>query len=417
MQEFHNQTDITLKNSFEQNQFVDWRTQPKSYKTYPKFFRRYILDDYEELKFIKNFGKVTYQKTYGKNEVKLRTNPSAGGLYPCEIYIQIRGIKGFLSGIYHYEPLTNTLVLIHELSLDGVESYFKETKQQKFIFLISNVYFRTSWKYEKRTIRYLLLDTGHQIASIYASLKLEGLDFSINFDFDKKLLNEEFGFEGYEFFQCSIISENYKENSPRKLREKIANVSACDYQIREPFVENFYERNCKEEFQNISKLSFLDEFTKDELENMIENRRSIRAFTKGPITKYEFEFILKDIFEFSDDFGIEIFIINNNIELLPKGVYKNVIFEKAGNFSENATKLAFNQNLGGTSAFTLFFTSKIGSNYTQNSIICAFLAHIISLRATHLDIGSSGLGAFFDDLCQDFLETKNNILYLQAVGR
>ncbi|PLY09712.1 MAG: hypothetical protein C0625_00505 [Arcobacter sp.] len=417
MQEFHNLTDITIKNSFEQNQFIDWRTQPKSYKTYPEFFRRFNLDDYEELKFIKNFGKTTYTKTYGKDEVKLRANPSAGGLYPCEIYIQIRGIKGFLSGIYHYESTKNSLALIHELSLDGVESYFKDTKQQKFIFLISNVYFRSSWKYGKRTIRYLLLDTGHQIASIYAGLKLVGHESLLNFDFDKKLLNEEFGFEGFEFFQTSILSQEYKEKEPKKLREKLVNVSACDYQIREAFVEEFYEKICDEKSPEISKLNFLNEFSKEELQETVNKRRSIRAFKKETITKDEFKFITKDIFEFSLAYGIEIFFVNNNIEGLTKGVYKNVTLQRAGDFSEKASNVAFNQKLGGNSAFTLFFTSKTSSNYVQNSILSGFLAHIINLRSSYLDIGCSGIGAFFDDLCKEFFETSNNILYLQAVGR
>jgi len=62
MQEFHNQTNITLKNYFEQTQFIDWRTQAKNHKTYPKFFRRFNIDDYEEIQFIKNFGKISFKK-------------------------------------------------------------------------------------------------------------------------------------------------------------------------------------------------------------------------------------------------------------------------------------------------------------------------------------------------------------------
>lgn len=186
MQQFHKKTDITFKNSFEQTKFIDWRTQPRSYKLYPNFFRRYNINEYEELKFIKNFGKITTTKKYGKEEVSLRANPSAGGLYPCEVYIQIRGIKGFLSGIYHYEPLNNNLTLIHELSNDGLEYYF-DTDSKKFIFLISNVYFRSSWKYENRANRYLLLDTGHQLASIFTSLKAENIKFEFEFNFDKKI--------------------------------------------------------------------------------------------------------------------------------------------------------------------------------------------------------------------------------------
>lgn len=110
-------------------------------------------------------------------------------------------MKGFISGIYHYEPLANALVLIHELTQDGIEAYSSNpNKQEKFIFMISCAYFRTTWKYEKRSIRYLLLDCGHQLGSIYAALCLEGKEADFNVDFDLKKLNELFGFEGFEFF-------------------------------------------------------------------------------------------------------------------------------------------------------------------------------------------------------------------------
>ena len=417
MQEFHDKTNITLKSSFEQTQFIDWRTQAKSYKTYPKFYRRFNLDDYEELKFIKNFGKVTYTKTYGKEKISLRANPSAGGLYPCEIYIQIRWVKGLLSGIYHYEPLNDSLVLIHELSTDGIEYYFKDNSSKKFIFLISNVYFRSSWKYEKRAIRYLLLDTGHQLGSIFAALKLEGLEHSFCFDFDKIFLNKTFGFEGNEFFQASVFLNSDKELKTKSLRENLVNVSPTDYQIRDSFIEDFTKELYKENFKEISFLKFLDELSKLELQNAIDSRRSIRGFKKESILKEEFEFIMKDIFEFCLPLDIEIYFVSNNIEGLSLGIYKNVNMQEEGDFSTITTRLAFNQKLAGTSAFTLFFTSKIKSNYANNFILSGFLAHIIHIRASHLNIGCTGLGAYFDDECQNFLKTKNNILYLQAIGR
>lgn len=417
MQTFHDKTDITLKNVFEQTQFIDWRTQPKNFKTYPNFFRRFDIDDYEEIRFIKNFGKVTSTKKYGNEEINLRTNPSAGGLYPCEIYIQIRGVKGLLSGIYHYEPLQNSLCLIHELSLDGVEYYFKENSSKKFIFLVSNVYFRSSWKYERRAIRYLLLDTGHQLGSIYASLELEDMKHKLSFDFEKKLLNKEFGFLDSEFFQSSIVVDNNKDISYKKLRENLVSVSATDYQIKEPFIEEFSKKLDKEKNSFDMSFNFFDELSKEELQIAIDNRRSIRGFKQEAISKEEFDFITKDIFEFASKFDIEIYFINFKTENKQKGIYKNVKFIKSGDFKEFSTKLAFNQKLGGTSAFTLFFTSKKDSNYIQNSILCGFLAHIIALRASHLSIGCSGIGAYFDDECQNFFETKNNILYLQAVGR
>ena len=141
------------------------------------------------------------------------------------------------------------------------------------------------------------------------------------------------------------------------------------------------------------------------------------AFKNESILKKEFETILKDIFEFSNKYGLEIFFINHNIEGLEKAIYKESNLQKSGEYSELSKELAFNQNIGGTSAVTLFFTSKIDSNYSQNYIIAGFLAHIIMLRATNLKISSTGIGAYFDDLSKKALDTTNNILYLVGLGK
>ena len=417
MQEFHNKTDITLKNSFEQNQFIDWRTQAKNYKSYPNFFRRFNIDEYEELKFIKNFGKITQTKTYGNETLNLRVNPSAGGLYPCEIYIQIRGVKALLPGIYHYEPLSNSLVLIHELSLDGIELYFNNSSQQKFIFLISNVYFRSSWKYEKRAIRYLLLDTGHQLASMYVALKLANIEHTISFNFDKNFLNNLFSFDKFEFFMASIISKESKEKKTKSLRENIVFAPACDYYKKDTFFENFYKKLYQEKVDDFPNFNLLDDISKNNLEKIIDKRRSIRAFKGEAISKEQFEFITKSIFDFVQDYGLEIFFINNNITNMKKGIYKKAHLLEEGDFKELCQTLCFNQKLGKDSAFILFYTSTKTSNYLQNSILSSFLAHIISLRAKSLDIDSSGIGAYFDDESQRVLKTKNNILYLQVIGK
>ena len=415
MQEFHNNTDITKKNAFTQTQFINWQTQAKAYKTYPKFFRRFNLDDYEDLKFIKNFGKITYTKKYGNDEINLRVNPSAGGLYPCEIYIQIRGVKSFLNGIYHYEPLNDFLTLIHELSNDGLESYMNIT-QQKFIFLISNAYFRSSWKYEKRAIRYLLLDTGHQLGSIYASLVLEDLEHFFDFNFDKKSLNETFSFDNYEHFVCAIGCLEHKKTQTKKLRDKIPFVNPCDYYIKDSFIEDFYEKFYEKEFDKL-EVDFLKELPKEKLQISINKRRSIRAFKQESILKEDLETILKDIFSFAKKYGLEIYFVNLNVENLQKGIYKEFELQKEGNFNEISTMLAFNQKIGGTSGATIFFTSKIESNYSFNLILSGFLAHIITLRATNLEISSTGIGAYFDDEIKKVLDTTNNILYLMGLGK
>ena len=417
MQIYHDQTDINQKKYFNQANFIDYRTQPRAYKKYPHFYQRFNLDDYEELKFIKNIGKITDTKTYGKERVDLRANPSAGGLYPCELYIQIRGIKGFISGIYHYEPLENNLTLIHELSNDGVEFYFKEKEQKKFVFLISNAYFRTAWKYEKRAIRYLLLDTGHSLGSIYSALKLENIECEIDFNFDKTGLNEDFSFDNFESFYTSITVKSDKTIEPKKLRAPIINVCACDYQLKESFIEDFYKNCPKDDFEKISNIDLLSDLSKNDLENAINNRRSIRAFLGKEISEEDFSFITKNIFEFANKFNVEIYFTNNNIQEMQKGLYKNVSLIKEGDFKEKMTMLGLNQKISGQNGFTLIFTSNITNNYFYSYILSGFIAQILYLRTTARKLSCSGIGAYFDDETKEFLDTKNNIFYFFSIGK
>ena len=102
---------------------------------------------------------------------------------------------------------------------------------------------------------------------------------------------------------------------------------------------------------------------------------------------------------------------------MKKGLYKNVDLIKEGDFKEKATLLGLNQKLAGQSAFTLFFTSKESPNYFYTYILTGLIAQILYLKTTSLNLSCSGIGAYFDDECQDFLETKNNIFYLFAIGK
>ena len=102
---------------------------------------------------------------------------------------------------------------------------------------------------------------------------------------------------------------------------------------------------------------------------------------------------------------------------MKKGIYKNVKLQKEGDFKETAIKLALNQKLAGQSAFTLFFTSSNIKNYFYLYILSGFISQILYLRTTSINLSSSGIGAYFDDITKDFFETPNNIFYVFAIGK
>jgi len=96
---------------------------------------------------------------------KLRTAPSAGALYPFEIYLVVNNGEKLKSGIYHY--------LVEEHSLEIVkEGNFREkiknatlgqepVAQAGIVFLLTAVFERTTKKYGERGIRYIHIEAGH----------------------------------------------------------------------------------------------------------------------------------------------------------------------------------------------------------------------------------------------------------------
>lgn len=415
---FHQQTKHSYLSVRKNASFLDWQSQPKNHKTYPHFNQRFNIQDYEELKDLNLIGGITFEKKYPDSVYHLRSVPSAGGLYPCEVYLQLRGIKGLLNGIYHYEPYGMDITLLQEIDRDGVEHYFKEKKQEKgIVFLISSVYFRSSWKYNDRSIRYILLDSGHQLGAIYAGLCVMGRESEMLFDFDKLSLNEVFGFRDDEMFTCCMKSSSKQDKETSKLRQSLPFVSGCDYLETNKSIESAYKESVvyEDEMQPITK--FFDGVEIEKLSDAILTRRSIRAFREIPITKDELDFVLKDIFKFANDNSIDIFYTTHLVTDKTKGLYKNSTLLSEGDYSAKSGYLALEQKIASQSGVTFYFTSDEVIKYQKVNTLSGFLSHIIYLRCQLLNIGCSGIGAYYDDETKNFLDTKNNILYLLAIGR
>ena len=104
------------------------------------------------------------EKTY------MRSAPSAGGLYPAEIYIVTRDLPFLTDGIYHYQSKEHHLVPLYEGSFwDKIAAYFLHQpvlSDANFLVLVSGMYERSSWRYGERGYRRILLDSGHLLANL-----------------------------------------------------------------------------------------------------------------------------------------------------------------------------------------------------------------------------------------------------------
>ena len=88
-----------------------------------------------------------------RGDTLFRAAASAGALYPSELYVATGGEgDGAPAGLYHYGSARHALTLLRDGDLtDGAGP----------AFVLSAVFFRSSWKYGRRAYRYHLLDTGH----------------------------------------------------------------------------------------------------------------------------------------------------------------------------------------------------------------------------------------------------------------
>jgi nitroreductase len=78
--------------------------------------------------------------------------------------------------------------------------------------------------------------------------------------------------------------------------------------------------------------------------------------------------------------------------------------------------LCIHQAIARDCAVVFFITSDY-QNYRVSLQQAGLVGHRIYLAATALGLGCSGIGAFYDDEVQSFLETQQPILYAIAIGQ
>jgi len=107
-------------------------------------------------------------KQVGDTRWALRTNPSSGNLHPTEGYLvldQLCGI-GERPGVYHYAPKEHGLERRAEWPSELFAGLMQAFPSQAFLFGLTSIHWRESWKYGERAFRYCQHDVGHAIGSV-----------------------------------------------------------------------------------------------------------------------------------------------------------------------------------------------------------------------------------------------------------
>ncbi len=184
-QHYHERTKYDPETIATKGQALDWDKQPASFKLYQvgKVYdlktyltddapNNFIADQWQRLSrlLLCSYGLTAKMRSSG-GEIYLRAAPSAGGLYPAEVYI-IANNRSFLApGIYNYQPQTHSLV--HFWESDQVWDRLQVACFSHPVFRITDlaiatsaVFYRSAWRYQDRAYRRIFLDTGHLLGNI-----------------------------------------------------------------------------------------------------------------------------------------------------------------------------------------------------------------------------------------------------------
>lgn len=128
---------------------------------------------------------------------KLRAAPSAGALYPLEIYLIVGGVQGLASGVYKYKCALHELEMVKEgderTNLCNAALRQKSVQSAAVNFVICGVFERTRVKYGDRASRYVYMEVGTAAENLYLQATALGLGTVFIGAFDdaavKKVIN------------------------------------------------------------------------------------------------------------------------------------------------------------------------------------------------------------------------------------
>jgi SagB-type dehydrogenase family enzyme len=130
----------------------------------------------------------------------LRSTPSAGALYPFEVYLIVNNVEGLSQGIYHYALLKHALELVKsgDFSSNITDAGLEQDMlgESDVTFVLSAIFDRTRHKYGERGYRYVYIEAGHISQNIYLQAVSLGLgSVSVGAFLDHKM-NDLIGVDG-----------------------------------------------------------------------------------------------------------------------------------------------------------------------------------------------------------------------------
>jgi len=413
---------------------------------------------------------LTARSLHSGREFYYRSVPSAGALYPCELYVASCGLSGLPDGLYHYaigrrglEQLRSGNVLG---TLQADPRHGQPGPTPSLLFFVTVIFFRSAWKYRARSYRYHLMDSGHLVESLDLALRAVSLAGEVTFDFDDEAINTFLGCDTARevcLATVSVVCEGGAgimvkaegglpasfEAASRVASREVAYPAVQDFHragSRLPAPEGSQPNMIREagrwpdSWERIPRAEVLPE-QMNYLETVM-HRRSRRNFIEEPIPESTFQALMtllcSEDEEASGSRGlfqrhtVALGFLAGNVEGLEPGCYwidrseHSVGLLKPGNLTAPMAHICLDQEWLAQAGLHFFLATNLEvlekvwgpRGYRYAMLTAGRLGQKIYLGATCFGLGCCGIGAFYDREAATLLELNKAgaMLYLLAVG-
>jgi SagB-type dehydrogenase family enzyme len=491
-QYYHERTKYDPQTIASKSKGLDWSQQPHPFKEY-KIGQTFDLKPYLSRQMVPqkgdfwrrisrilgcSYGLTAKIATMG-SPLYLRSAPSAGGLYPAEVYLISRGTEFLPAGLYSYQGQSHSLLLFWEsdvwTNLQSACFWNPVLENTDIAVVTSAIFYRSAWRYEDRAYRRIFLDTGHLLGNIELSASINDYRAHLIGGFNDSQMNELLYLDSEKESVMTVIPLadllNIRQNLPHSttalpsttttLYPKIAEgellnslhqatIIATDEKIEANITPSNWEDKYNFPFcLKVSVTSRPVNWGEDlvDLESTILKRRSTRAYSGASLSLDELRALLHFTYQPQDYAGqnldrnpdyfaldlLETFIAVSAVTGLEEGCYyyapkaqelRQIRFK---NFRQELHYLCLGQDLGRDAAAVVFHTAdlskavaKYGDRvYRYLHADAGHLGQRLNLAAIHLGLGVSGIGGFFDDQVNEVLGIPSDeaVIYITTLGR
>ncbi|MEB3188056.1 MAG: SagB/ThcOx family dehydrogenase [bacterium] len=421
---------------------------------------------------------VTAVVPYPERPLYLRAAPSAGGLYPTEVYVVAQGHSALPDGLYNLDVREHVLrrfwsgPVMDRLS----EACFEHPALQgaDLALILTAEFFRSSWRYQDRAYRRICLDTGHVTGNLALAAPWSGRRAITIGSFVDTALSDLLFLERDGEEALVVVALPRADRLPESLAAMPAPVPSQVSTLTGPIPTG--QRNTaihrasrieagrkaaaspkgpllfaptpeRISWLERSELAGSSVPWDDLLPEALVRRRSTRAYEESPLSRIELATILDFTYgpERDDEptvaCGMDLiapellstYLVVHRVDGLEPGCYhydpksREIRQLRFRDLARQTQTMVLGQELGGTAAAVVIQTTRLASAvarhgdraYRHVHLDAGQLGQRLNLAAIALGLGASGIGGFYDDEVNEALgiPEEEAVVYITTLGR